>query len=1076
MKTSVLKVGGLLSFLSERAAEKRLSRIHGVKEVSINALSGSALIAYDDELTTPALLKHAVKTAIETTPHPHSHGSHRRTTVTAKGTATDMPPVPAAAAALPSNAQSSEPTTATPSNSTGAPSVRAASKPELDGATGPQPTASSVKTETGKTAAAVTPTPAADGQSDVAAAPAPDHAAHGAKPDSPLPKTGDTPPTVASAPKAEASASEKLSAPVAPAEASAPNEAIAAAAPPRQGNGAAQEKRPAPVAAAAAAAPAAQPEAEVPASAVVPPAPPAPDVGAAAKDPHAAHGENKGAPPPDKMGGQPLPDARGGAAQDKTGPHASHGGQVDATAKEMGHGGGKDMKSMARDMRNRFWIALAFSLPVFVFSPMGLPFTPKPPFGIGLNLFLFPFATAAILYPVWPFLVAAYRAVLSRSANMAVLVVLSVGTGYLFSVGATFIWKGQQFYEASAILLVFILLGHWLEMRARAGASAAISKLMNLTPPKAMVLRQGAEVEVATAEVVVGDTIVIRPGNKIPVDGTVLNGDSQVDESMLTGESMPVAKKTGDTVIGATINKSGTFQYSATKVGSDTALAQIVKLVQEAQNSKAPAQLLADRAAQWLVLAAIITGLVTFGVWFWVFNMPLIFAVTLTITVFVIACPDALGLATPMAVMIGTGLGAANGILFKNAAALEEATKLDVIVFDKTGTLTMGQPEVVDLVTAPEVDEAQLMSAAAAVEAGSDHPLAEAILRRAGNVQAAKATGFLNIEGLGAQADLDGKTVFLGNQQLMAQQKIDLGALGAKSTELQGAGRTVVHVAHGGRLLGLIAIADAPRPTAAAAVKALRDRGVEVVMMTGDNLGTAQRIAAGLGIETVLAEVRPGDKASKIKELQAKGKKVGMVGDGVNDAPALTQADVGFAIGAGTDVAMESADIVLMKSDPFDVVGAITLSRATLRKMHQNLWWAVGYNVVAFPLAAGVLYPFLLGPAVAALAMSGSTAVVAVNALLLKRTKMAGINKPTTGKPEPKAPSEDAEAAAQKALPGAKDSAPMPTPATTQAPTAKSAPAAPPQRAEPAAPSGPSAPAAALAPSHSHGPPTANVG
>ena len=673
-------------------------------------------------------------------------------------------------------------------------------------------------------------------------------------------------------------------------------------------------------------------------------------------------------------------------------PHADHGGQADATAREMGHGG-KDMQSMARDMRNRFWIAIAFSLPIFVFSPMGLPFTPRPPFGIALNLFLFPFATAAVLYPAWPFVVAAYRAILSRSANMAVLVVLSVGTGYLFSVGATFIWGGQQFYEAAAILLVFILLGHWLEMRARAGASAAISKLINLAPPTAMVLRQGAEVEVSTAEVVAGDTVVIRPGNKIPVDGTVLNGGSQVDESMLTGESMPVAKKAGDTVIGATINKSGTFQYNATKVGADTALAQIVKLVQEAQNSKAPAQLLADRAAQWLVLAAIVTGLATFSVWYWALGATVIFAVTLTITVFVIACPDALGLATPMAVMVGTGLGAENGILFKNAAALEDATKLDVIVFDKTGTLTMGEPEVVELVMTEGVDEKQLLLAAAVVEAGSDHPLARAILHRAANSRPPKTTGFRNIEGIGAQAELDGQTVFLGNQALMESNKIDLGALGARSKDLQGTGRTVVHVAHGGRLLGLIAIADAPRPTSSAAVKALRDRGVEVAMMTGDNLGTAQRIAAGLGIETVLADVKPGDKASKIKELQSQGKKVGMVGDGVNDAPALTQADVGFAIGAGTDVAMESADIVLMKSDPFDVVGAITLSKATLRKMHQNLVWAVAYNVIAFPLAAGVLFPFLLGPAIAALAMSGSTAVVAINALLLKRTKLAGIHR-----------------------------------------------------------------------------------
>jgi Cu2+-exporting ATPase len=1103
MKTSVVKVGSLLTFLSERGVEKRLSRVNGVKEVSVNALSGSALIAYDEELTTPDLLKLAVKAAIATTHHPRSHGAHRRATLTAKGKATET-----AAAA-------------------DATSVSVPSKPAPNDANDPGPSAPSAKAETAKPAAAaplppaasptsagqtpaaaqenspaagtpseapgpagVTPPktspPAADGQSAVPAATAPDHGAHGAKPDSPPPPTGDAPPSDATAREAEASPPENPIAPAAPAETPAPETAIAAASPAAQPDQAAQEKTPSAAAPTAAAASAAQSEAALPGKAG---APPATADGGAAKNPHAVHGEKKDAPPPEKKGVQPAPGEKSdGASPDKAGGHGDHKGQTDATAKEMGHGGGKDMKSMARDMRNRFWIALAFSLPVFVFSPMGLPFTPKPPFGIGLNLFLFPFATAAILYPVWPFLVAAYRAVLSRSANMAVLVVLSVGTGYLFSVGATFIWKGQQFYEASAILLVFILLGHWLEMRARAGASAAISKLLNLSPPKAMVLRQGAEVEIATAEVAVGDTVVIRPGNKIPVDGTVLNGDSQVDESMLTGESMPVAKKPGDTVIGATINKSGTFQYSATKVGSDTALAQIVKLVQDAQNSKAPAQLLADRAAQWLVLAAIVIGLATFGVWFWVFNMPLIFAVTLTITVFVIACPDALGLATPMAVMIGTGLGAANGILFKNAAALEDATKLNVIVFDKTGTLTMGQPEVVDLVTAPEVDEAQLLSAAVGVEAGSDHPLAQAILRRASNVQAPKATGFLNIEGMGAQADLDGKTVFLGNQQLMAAQKIDLGALGPKSTELQGAGRTVVHVAHGGRLLGLIAIADAPRPTAAAAVKALRDRGVEVVMMTGDNLGTAQRIAAGLGIETVLADVRPGDKASKIKELQAKGKKVGMVGDGVNDAPALTQADVGFAIGAGTDVAMESADIVLMKSDPFDVVGAITLSRATLRKMHQNLWWAVGYNVVAFPLAAGVFNPFLLGPAVAALAMSGSTAVVAANALLLKRTKLAGINKPTAGKPAREAPGEGTVAAAPAVPPEAKDPPQTPPPATTQAPPAEPAPATPPQASGAAASSVPSAPAPAApapaqtpekgappAPPHSHGPPAANA-
>jgi Cu2+-exporting ATPase len=683
-------------------------------------------------------------------------------------------------------------------------------------------------------------------------------------------------------------------------------------------------------------------------------------------------------------------------------PGARGGDKSDAMAHEMGHGVGMDMQVMVRDMRNRFWIALAFSLPIFLFSPMGMDFIQMPtPFGLRLELVLFVLASAAILYPVWPFIVAAYRALRDGVANMAVLVVLSVGTGYLFSVGSTFFYAGQQFYEASAILLVFILLGHWLEMRARAGASEALRALMDLAPPKATVLRDGKEVEVPTAEIISGETVVIRPGNKIPVDGTVLEGASLVDESMLTGESMPVAKKAGDPVVGATINKSGAFQYRATKVGADTALAQIVKLVQEAQNSKAPSQLLADRAAQWLVLAAVAVGLLTFAVWYWWIGQTLLFALSLTITVFVIACPDALGLATPMAIMVGTGLGAMNGILFKNASALEDATRLNVVIFDKTGTLTMGQPEVVDVATTTGASEDQLLSAAAAVEAGSDHPLAHAIRRRAVNVKAPKATGFKNVDGKGAQAEIDGKTVLLGNKLLMTENKINLGELVAKSEELQGAGRTVVHLAVGGKLVGLIAIADAVRPTAVEAVKALRARGVEVAMLTGDNQGTAERIAKSLGIDQVFADVLPGDKAGKVKELQALGKKVGMVGDGVNDAPALTQADVGFAIGAGTDVAMESADIVLMKSDPFDVVGAIELSHATLRKMHQNLWWAVGYNVVAFPLAAGVLYPFLLSPTVAAIAMSGSSALVAVNALMLKRTKLTGIRRqrPTASPP-----------------------------------------------------------------------------
>lgn len=663
--------------------------------------------------------------------------------------------------------------------------------------------------------------------------------------------------------------------------------------------------------------------------------------------------------------------------------------QADHDMADMGHDPGMDMQAMARDMRNRFLISLGFTLPIFFLAPMGMDFIRvTPPFGLPLDPLLFVLASGAILYPGWPFFVAAVRALRHGVLNMAVLVLLSVGTGYLFSIGATFFYDAEQFYEASALLLVFILLGHWLEMRARAGASAAIRHLMDLAPSTAKVLRQGVEVEIPTAQVMVGDEVVVRPGGKIPVDGVIEDGASSIDESMLTGESLPVRKEVGDSVVGGSINKTGAFRYRAAKVGADTALAQIVKLVQEAQNSKAPAQLLADRASQWLVLAAIIIGLLTFSVWYWGLGQSLLFSLTLTITVFVIACPDALGLATPMAVMVGTGLGAEQGILIKDAAALEESVKLDVVIFDKTGTLTMGEAKVVGIAPAAGHEEAEILSLAAAVERGSEHHIAIALQARAKGLPLPEATDFTAFEGKGVRAIVDGRTIFSGNRMLMADNNIALGDLAAESDRLEGAGRTVAHLARDGQLIGLIAVADAPRPTAKATIKRLQTLGVKVAMLTGDNLGTAQRIASELGIDIVLAQVLPGEKAAKVKELQDQGHKVGMVGDGVNDAPALIQADVGFAIGAGTDVAIDSADVVLMRSDPGDVVKAIELSRATLRKMHQNLWWAVGYNLIAFPLAAGVLYPFTLSPEVAAIAMSGSSALVAINALLLKRVKL----------------------------------------------------------------------------------------
>jgi len=677
------------------------------------------------------------------------------------------------------------------------------------------------------------------------------------------------------------------------------------------------------------------------------------------------------------------------------GAHAAHGAQPGSAtdmAHEMGHGAGMDMAGMVRDMRNRFWVCLAFTIPLFVWAPMGLPMSvPAPPFGLKLEHWLFALASGAVLWPSWPFFVAAWRALRNRVLNMAVLVVLSVGTGYLFSVGATFFFDGVQFYEAVSVLLVFILLGHWLEMRARAGANDAIRALLDLAPPKARIVRAGKEMEVPTADVLAGDMVLVRPGERIPVDGVVVEGATQVDESMLTGESMPVTKGVGAHVAGATINKSGAFRFEATKIGADTALAQIVKLVQEAQNSKAPAQLLADRASQWLVLIAIAIGVLTFAVWYWVIGQTALFAVTLTITVFVIACPDALGLATPMAIMIGTGRGAKNGILIKNAAALEEATRLDVVIFDKTGTLTLGQPSVVELMPAPGRTEDEVLALAAGMEQHSEHPLAKAIIGRAAGIELIPAEGFTNIDGMGARAISGGERALVGNRRLMEAEHVDMKGLDYPAKRMASGGRTVIHVARGGVLWGLIAIADSPRPTSAATVAALKARGVEVAMLTGDNRETAERIGRELGVSIVLAEVLPGQKAEQVKNLQAKGKKVGMVGDGINDAPALTQADVGFAIGAGTDVAMESADVVLMKSDPFDVVGAIGLSRVTLRKMHQNLAWAVAYNVIAFPFAAGLLYPLTISPEIAAVAMSGSSLLVAANALLLKRASVEGL-------------------------------------------------------------------------------------
>jgi Cu2+-exporting ATPase len=659
----------------------------------------------------------------------------------------------------------------------------------------------------------------------------------------------------------------------------------------------------------------------------------------------------------------------------------------------MGHGGhgAMSMDDMVRDMRNRFLVAAVLSVPILLYSPIGrevLGFQAAAPFGLRDDVFSLLLSLPVIVYSAWVFFDGAWRALRARTLDMMVLVAVAVGAGWLYSVGVTLTGGGEVFYEAATVLTAFVLLGHWFELRARGGANDAIRTLLELAPPMAVVLRDGRGVEVPTADVQVGNVLLVRPGARVPVDGVVEDGESEVDESMVTGESLPVPKRPGSPVIGASVNTTGTLRVRATKVGADTALAQIVALVQQAQNSKAPGQRLADRAAFWLVLVALVGGVGTFLVWLAV-GRSVQEALLFAITVVVITCPDALGLATPTAIMVGTGLGANRGVLFKNATALETSARIDTVVMDKTGTLTRGEPEVTDVVS-QDVDEEELLALAAAVERESEHPLAQAIVRRADTSDARRlsARGFRNVPGHGAAAEVDGHRVLVGNRKLMADEGVDLGDLAVRRDELAGSGRTAVMVAVDGRAAGVIALADAARDTAADAVRALHETGIEVVMLTGDNEATARRIAGQLGIDAVIAEVLPGDKSAKIADLQRAGKHVAMVGDGVNDAPALAQADLGIAIGAGTDVAIETADVVLMRSDPLDVPIALRIGKGTLRKMRQNLGWAIGYNAIALPIAAGVFEPafgLVLRPEIAALSMSGSSLLVAINALLLKR-------------------------------------------------------------------------------------------
>jgi P-type Cu2+ transporter len=685
----------------------------------------------------------------------------------------------------------------------------------------------------------------------------------------------------------------------------------------------------------------------------------------------------------------PLREADGPAAPD--GEHAFE--RAQQAHGEGGHAG-HSMTQMAEQMRNRFFVSLVFTLAILAWSALGrsvFGHALAVPFGLDRSVWQL-LLSLPVLYAARMFFTGAVWALRQPTLDMNVLVATAIGISWTYSLAVTLGLTGDVFYDAGAMLATFVLLGHWFEMRARGGASDSIRALLDLAPPKALVLRDGEPVEIATAEVTVGDLLLIRPGAKIAVDAEVLEGDSEVDESTVTGESLPVHKAAGDQLVGATRKKKGALGPRPTAVGSDTALAQIVGLVQQAQNSKAPAQRLADRAAFWLVLVALGAGALTFLIWAVLIGRDAKDSLLFAVTVVVITCPDALGLATPTAIMVGTGLGAKRGILFKSAVALEQAVGLDTVVFDKTGTLTRGEPEVVQIVVTDDVEEDDLLRLVASVERDSEHPLAQAVVKaaRARNLTTSAVTDFQAVPGEGAVATVEGRRLAVGNARLMLREHVDLGHLADRATELAREGRTAVHVALAGQAAGIIAIADAPRETAKQTVIALREQGVRAVMLTGDSTATAQRVAAEVGIDEVIAEVLPGDKAAKIAELQQAGRKVAMVGDGINDAPALAQADVGIAIGAGTDVAVETADVVLMRSDPLDAATAIQISRGTVRKMHQNLGWAIGYNSLALPIAGGILEPigFVLTPAVGALSMSGSSIIVAVNAIALKRLRL----------------------------------------------------------------------------------------
>ncbi len=648
--------------------------------------------------------------------------------------------------------------------------------------------------------------------------------------------------------------------------------------------------------------------------------------------------------------------------------------------------------SMEGDIRRRFWIALALSALVVIISPMGEMIGLRLPLGAPARSWtLLVLTTPIVFWCGWIFVAGAFRALVSRHLDMSVLIAVGVLAAYFASVYLTIIGSPELFYEAAAMLVTFVLFGHWMEMKSRRGSSDALHALFKLVPPKARVLRGGIEAEVPTASVVKGDVVVLRPGARVPVDGEMSEGTTSIDESLVTGESVPVEKNPGDRVVGGSVNSSGSMKFTATGVGEDTTLARIAKLVAAAQNSKAPGQRLADKAAAYLVVLAVTAGIATFVGWRLVGHASFVTALTFAISAVVIACPDALGLATPTAVAVGTGLGAKHNVLIKDAATLEGASRITAVAFDKTGTLTEGRPRVIEAIAAAGVNENDAMALLAAAERGSSHPLASAILEEARRRNLAvneKVENFENVSGRGLKATVGGKRLLVGNTSFLKGESVDLAPVTATIGRLMEERHTVVLLAVDGRAALVVGVTDPIKPSAQRAIAELRKLGIETAMISGDNTAVAEAVGKAIGIDRIFAEVLPQDKAEHVKALQAEGKFVAMVGDGVNDAPALAQADIGIAIGAGTDVAIEAARIVLMKSDPLDVVNSIILSKATVRKMKQNLVWASVYNLLAIPIAAGLFYRawgWSLRPEVSALLMSASSLIVATNAIMLRR-------------------------------------------------------------------------------------------